>query len=206
MTPTIVPCSKVYRAGDVRVRPVALAVLHWTASPPKAPEAPDEARMRAWLADAERQTSTHIVILRDGRVLQSATLGDRTWHAGGSAWVDPAGHVQKSINMQSIGIDLENVGYVKRAPDGVGFIDGYGGRYRGAEPVKTTVGWFEPYTAAQLASLAEVVRWLSHDLPALRDPRRWVGHSEIQPGKLDPGPLFPWEAVRRLVASAGASA
>lgn len=202
MTPTQVPCSKIYRAGDSRVRPVALAVMHWTGSPPKAPEAPDEARMRTWLADNERQTSTNLVILRDGRVLQAAGLDDRTWHAGGSAWVDPAGVPRQSINGQSIGIDLENVGYVKRSPEGIGFIDGYGGRYRGDQPTKTTAGWFEPYTAAQLASLGEVVRWLVRELPVLRDSRRWVGHCDIQPGKIDPGPIFPWAAVRDL-ASAG---
>lgn len=202
-TPPIkVPCSKVYRAGDHRIRPVALAVMHWTASPPKAPGAADEARMRSWLADDSRQTSTHLVIMRDGRVLQAADLDERTWHAGGSTWTDPDGVRRQSINGQSIGVDLENVGYVKRAPDGVRFVDGYGGRYRGDHPVKTTAGWFEPYTAEQLASLGDVVRWLVCEFPALRDPKRWVGHCEIQPGKIDPGPLFPWASVREL-ASAG---
>ena len=199
MESTHVPCSKVYRAGDSRVRPVALVVLHWTASPPKGPEAPDEARMRAWLADDSRQTSTHLVILRDGRVLQAAELGERTWHAGGSAWTDPKGAVTKSINFQSIGVDLENVGYVKRAPDGVGFVDGYGGRYKGASPVKASGSWCEPYTGVQLVALAAVVRWIAESIPALREPVRWVGHSEIQPGKMDPGPLFPWHEVRAIV-------
>jgi N-acetyl-anhydromuramyl-L-alanine amidase AmpD len=197
-----VPCAKVYRQADRRVLPVALAVVHWTGSPPKAPEAPDEARMRAWLADNERQTSTHLVILRDGRVLQAAALTERTWHAGGSTWTDPDGKTMQSINGRSIGIDLENVGFLRRAPDGVGFVDGYGGRYKGADPTRTPVGWHEPYTAAQIASMAETVRWLVHELPVLHDPRRWVGHCDIQAGKSDPGPLFPWPAVRKLAAEA----
>ena len=206
MTPIRVPCSKVYRASDSRVRPVALAVMHWTASPPKAPGAADETRMRAWLADTSRQTSTHLVILRDGRVLQAADLAERTWHAGGSTWIAPNGVPTKSVNAQSIGVDMENVGYVKRAPDGVGFIDGYGGRYLGADPVKAAGMWWEPYTPAQLASLDAVVRWLAMEIPALLDPRRWAGHSEIQPGKLDPGPLFPWESVRASVADVATAA
>ena len=206
MTPIRVPCSKVYRASDSRVRPVALAVMHWTASPPKAPGASDETRMRAWLADTSRQTSTHLVILRDGRVLQAADLTERTWHAGGSTWIAPNGVPTKSVNAQSIGVDLENVGYVKRAPDGVGFLDGYGGRYQGDPPVKADGMWWEPYTPAQLASLDAVVRWLAMEIPALLDPRRWTGHSEIQPGKLDPGPLFPWESVRRTIAAVATAA
>lgn len=200
-----VPCSKVYRANDSRVLPVALAVIHWTASPPTAPEAPNEARMRAWLADDERQTSTHLVILRDGRVLQAADLTERTWHAGGSTWIDPRGVAKRSINFRSIGIDLENVGYVRRAPDGVGFIDGYGGRYKGAEPVKAAGGWFEPYTGVQLVALAAVVRWVAESVPVLRDPARWVGHSDIQHGKIDPGPLCPWAEIRRVVTESNAA-
>lgn len=198
-------CHKVYRANDNRVMPVALAVLHWTASPPRAPEAPDEARVRAWLADGSRASSTHLVILRDGLVLQAAGLDERTWHAGGSTWTGPDGVARKSINLQSIGIDLENVGYVRRAPEGEGFIDGYGGRYKGATPVRAAGGWYEPYTPAQLASLSNVVHWLARTLPVLRDPARWVGHSQIQTGKVDPGPLFPWQAVQGIAASAGSS-
>lgn len=206
MTPTRVPCSKVYRAEDYRVRPVALAVMHWTASPPKGPGEADETRVRAWLANNERQSSTHLVILRDGRVLQAAGLDERTWHAGGSTWIAPNGVPTKSVNAQSVGVDLENVGYVKRAPDGHGFVDGYGGRYIGAQPVKADGIWWEPYTPEQLASLTDVVRWLAMEIPALLDIRRWVGHSDIQIGKTDPGPLFPWESVRNTIADVGTAA
>lgn len=197
-----VHCPKVYKANDARVRPVSLAVVHWTASPPKAPDAPDEARMRAWLADTGRQSSTHLVILRDGRVLQAAGLDERTWHAGGAVWHGPDGEV-RGVNMRSIGIDMENVGPVRRAPDGAGFIDAYGGTYRGAPPTRTGNIWHEPYTTEQIASLADVVRWVVREIPVLRDPARWVGHADIQVGKTDPGPLMPWAAVRSLAENVG---
>jgi N-acetyl-anhydromuramyl-L-alanine amidase AmpD len=99
---------------------------------------------------------------------------------------------------------MENVGFLRRAPDGVGYVDGYGGRYRGAPPVKTSLGWFEPYTTAQIAALADVARAIVREAPILHDGARWVGHSDVQPGKSDPGPLFPWDALRALVAKDGA--
>lgn len=201
MNPILVPCSKHYGARDRRVRPVALAVAHWTASPPRGPGLPDPARVKAWLANAKVQSSTHFVIMRDGSLLQAASLDERTWHAGGSEWTDPAGVEHDHINAESIGFDLENVGPVYMDPGGVGFVDSYHGVYKGAEPVKVGRGLFEPYTPAQLATLDEFVRWLAGQIPALRDPARWVGHQHIMSTKIDPGPLFPWEAVRAAIAS-----
>ena len=195
-----VPCSKLYRAHDSRVRPVAVAVVHWTASPPRGPGVADPARIKAWLADNSRETSTGFTILRDGVILQAADLDERTWHAGGSVWRDSVGAEHRGVNLQSIGFDLENVGPVRKSPAGDGWIDAYGGRYKGAEPTKTGRGYFEPYTPAQLAALDEFVRWLAAHVPILRDPARWTGHENIQPGKLDPGPLFPWAAVRAAVS------
>jgi N-acetyl-anhydromuramyl-L-alanine amidase AmpD len=204
MNISIAPCHKVYRVTDSRVRPVELAVAHWTASPPKAPGKADPDRIRAWLADEEREQSTHLIILRDGDVIQGARFNERTWHAGGSRWTDPSGVTAGGVNYRSIGIDLENVGFLKKSPKGDGsFIDGYGGRYKGATPKKTGRGYFEPYTPAQLVTLDEVVRWVALEVAVLRDPRRWVGHESIQPGKSDPGPLFPWSAVQAAVASVG---
>ncbi len=198
-----VPCKKLYRASDKRVEPVQLAVLHWTASPPKAPEAADPERMRRWLADTNRQQSTHFIILRDGSIMQAASLQERTWHAGGAFWpCPPTVGKPGGVNLRSIGIDLENVGYLSKKPQGSGFIDGYGGTYRGATPVKVGPQFFEPYTAPQLTSLETLALWLLEEMPVLRDQSkctRWVGHSKIQPGKSDPGPLFPWKRLEELI-------
>jgi N-acetyl-anhydromuramyl-L-alanine amidase AmpD len=155
--------------------------------------------MRAWLADDERQTSTHFVILRDGRILQAAELTERTWHSGGSTWVDPAGRARRGVNAMSIGIDLENVGILRRAPGGGGFIDGYGGAYKGAAPLKIGDVWCEPYTPAQAEQVVALAAQLAAQVRALRDGRRWVGHCDIQIGKADPGPAMPWAALRAAV-------
>ncbi len=190
---------KKYAAGDPRVQPVALAVVHWTASPPRHPGDANEARMRAWLADESRGSSTHFIVLRDGRVIQAADLDERTWHAGGSTWIDPSGRAVKSVNERSIGIDMECVGYLRRSPAGA-FADGYGGAYHGAAPVVVNRQWLEPYTRQQSVAIVELARDLARQLPVLRDRVRWVGHCDVKAGKPDPGPHFPWEAVCAAVA------
>lgn len=191
-----VPCRKIYRAADPRVLPVELAVVHWTASPPRGPGVSDSLRIERWLADDARQTSTHFVVLRDGAIVQAADLTERTWHAGGSEW-RRAGRV----NGRSIGIDLENVGPVARADVPGGWVDSYHGVYRGVLPVHAAGRDWEPYAAAQIASALELAAWIAHELPVLRDPMRWVGHCDIRGAKLDPGPLFPWGALRAAIAA-----
>jgi len=85
----------VYPAGDRRVRPIDLAVIHWTASPyqQRGPMGADYPRIRSWGRGERGQTSTHFTVMRDGRVLQLAPLSARCWHAGGSKTADGRGDV-----------------------------------------------------------------------------------------------------------------
>ena len=57
-----------------------------------------------------------------------------------------------------------------------------------------------PYTDAQYASLAALVRALLATYPTLA-AERIAGHSDIAPGrKTDPGPAFDWARFRQLLA------
>ena len=51
-----------------------------------------------------RRVSTHVVIRRDGQIIQYVPFGARAWHAGGSEYQG-----RKGCNDFSIGIELEGV-------------------------------------------------------------------------------------------------
>lgn len=57
----------------------------------------------------------------------------------------------------------------------------------------------EPFTEAQYAELATLVRSILAAHPAITE-ERVVGHADIAPGrKTDPGPLFDWVALRTAI-------
>ena len=59
-----------------------------------------------------------------------------------------------------------------------------------------------PYTAAQYATLVELIVCLRRTYPTLSHAAI-VGHSDIAPGrKTDPGPSFDWSRLRGMLAAA----
>lgn len=106
--------------------------------------------------------------------------------------VDRIAHHVRGYNARSVGIELVNLG---RYPDW------FDSRFQDMQ---------EPYTVAQIASLANLLQELRELLPALR----WIaGHEALDtsrvaasddPGKevfrkRDPGPLFPWSDVLQKI-------
>lgn len=58
----------------------------------------------------------------------------------------------------------------------------------------------QPYETVQYQVLADICKALLNAYPAL-NPQRFVGHSDIAPGrKTDPGPHFEWARLRALLA------
>jgi N-acetyl-anhydromuramoyl-L-alanine amidase len=58
-----------------------------------------------------------------------------------------------------------------------------------------------PYRAIQYSQLAQTIIALKQVYRAIT-PNRIVGHADIAPGrKTDPGPVFDWERLRRLLQS-----
>lgn len=110
-------------------------------------------------------------------------------------WVDYArvAHHTRGWNPRSIGIELVNLG---RWPDWM-------------DSRSQTMD--EPYTAAQIDALIDLLRGLQKRLPGLR----WIaGHEDLDTDmvpasndssklvhrKRDPGPLFPWREVEAAIA------
>lgn len=140
--------------------------------------------------------SAHLVLGRDGRIVQLAPFNVVTWHAGVSAWAGVTG-----LNSASIGLEMDNAGA----------LDEVGGRHFTwfrqeipPEQVQVAVhkhggplrGW-HAYTGAQIERALELAELLVAHY-GLEDV---LGHEDIAPGrKSDPGPAFPLEALRARVA------
>lgn len=133
--------------------------------------------------------SAHVVIDRDGSGTQLVPFDTVANHAGISEWQGFVG-----LNRHSIGIELVNVGYVRKRADGRWRTD-LGGLVKSSEVIVARhrnggeeLGW-QTYPADQLECAMDLCRAL---LPAYPSLRGITGHDYISPGrKLDPGPAFP---------------
>jgi N-acetyl-anhydromuramyl-L-alanine amidase AmpD len=127
--------------------------------------------------------------------LQLAPFEDRTWHAGkGAVWRGIEG-----VNVRSIGIDVDNLGFLTRK--GSLFLDAYGTTYNGLAPFLAADGsYWEPYREESIRELCAHLRRLADLFPIVRtDPDRLLPHSAVKQGKSDTGPAFPWDEIRSAV-------
>lgn len=191
--------------GAAREKPPIIIVLHYTAGW-------NAKASRNWLmgkagGTANRGSSAHIVIDRDGAAWQIAPFNRTAWHAGPSRYGTLEG-----INHYSVGIEFANVGWLK--PNGLGdFVDAYGkrfsprmlekaGGYMLAPHARVGSGEFawQSYPEAQLLTGLDVVQALVNAYPI----QAIVSHEEIDTRgwKTDPGPAFPMERFRMLLGEA----
>lgn len=172
-----------------KLRPKFL-VMHYTAGR----SADASAR---WLCNPIAKASAHVVIGRDGTVIQLVPFDIVAWHAGASSWKDGTRKLV-GMNKHSIGIELDNPGKLVR--QGAGFRSlSLGTEYSESEVIVAThkhqsapAGW-HVYPTAQLEAAFEVASLLVQHY-ALKDV---LGHEDIAPHrKSDPGPAFPMDSFR----------
>jgi len=137
--------------------------------------------------------STHLVIGRDGRVIQMVPFNYAAYHSGIGAWEG-----DDRINYKSIGIELDNAGrvsldekgnWVKRKhiipADRVKLA-----RHR-SDPVDRH---YEDYTPIQLETAKRVAQALVKKYELIDI----IGHDDISPDRrYDPGPCFPMKEWRK---------
>ncbi len=180
-----------------------LLVVHFTAGA--------SARSSAeWFDDPDNPgSSAHLVIDRDGSVIQCVPFDTIAWHAGRSTWKGLDG-----LNRHALGIELANWGDLVRR--GAGWASGTGvaipdpvlAIHKNGNPdgSRTPIGW-EPFPDPQVQSLVAIAR----QLVAAYGIEEIVGHDDIAPTrKWDPGPAFDMARVRAQVfggraAEAGAA-
>jgi N-acetylmuramoyl-L-alanine amidase len=168
--------------GGSAMRTRRFLVIHFTAGASAA------SSIEWWRKPAARGASAHIVIDRDGTLIQCRPFNLTCGHAGKSKWRDPkTGQLYTGLNACSIGVELANGG------------DSFPRKFSTLEPVKAAhkhggpVAEWERYTSAQLAACEKVAQTLVKRYK-LDDV---IGHEDIARGrKVDPGPAFPMAALR----------
>lgn len=144
--------------------------------------------------------SAHLVLGRDGRIVQLAAFNTVTWHAGASQWNGIDG-----LNHHAIGIEMDNAGLLSR--EGERFVSWFGKAYPDKE-VRLAEhrhgGGVRPwhhYPEAQIERALELCELLVAHY-RLEDV---LGHEDVARGrKTDPGPAFPLAAVRSRALGRGA--
>jgi N-acetylmuramoyl-L-alanine amidase len=149
-----------------------------------------------WLCNPAAKASAHLVLGREGQIIQLAPFNVVTWHAGISHWAGLTG-----MNGYSIGIEMDNAGVLRRLGDR--YESAFGKVYSASEVVvakhkhgSTEQAW-HAYTEAQMARAFE----LAEVLGAHYGITEVLGHEDIARGrKSDPGPAFPLGSLASRLA------
>jgi len=146
--------------------------------------------------------STHLLIGRDGRVVQFLPFDKVAHHTGFSWWEQ-----ESNLNISSIGIELDNAGLLKKR-------DGSKWFQRKVEipieDVKRAVHWkqyipndkenisgWEIFPQVQLDVALNVVRAIKNRYPSIVEV---LGHDDVNlRNRYDPGPLFPMQDFREAL-------
>ncbi len=160
-------------------------VIHFTAG--RSAESSAE-----WFKDSSAKASAHIVIGRDGKIIQLIDFNKKAWHAGQSKW----GSIN-SFNDNSIGIELDNPGRLTKVDNK--YFSWFKKEYSKDNVVEATHKhenspsyWYE-YTEKQIESCLKLCTLLMSKY----NIQDILGHDDIAPfRKNDPGPLFPMENFR----------
>jgi N-acetylmuramoyl-L-alanine amidase len=147
------------------------------------------------LCDPRSKASAHLVVGRDGSVVQLIPFDNIAWHAGKSSYQGRVG-----LNKYSIGIEIDNAGRLTKSVKG--YTSWFGREYPEAEVIEAvhrnekTPDYWHRYSEEQIQSSQEICSELIESYPI----STIVGHEEISPGrKSDPGPAFPLDKLRERV-------
>lgn len=161
-----------------------------------------------WLTTRRSRASAHVVIgNKPGEIIQLAEFTQRAWHAGPSEWKG-----YSSLNSHSNGIEITNVGWLKKLSDGR-YKDWAGNTYREGEGYlkdrdllaqpHPRVGSGMLYWPSYLPWQIEIAEEVTEAIVDTYDIEDIVSHEEIDTRgwKTDPGPQFPMQDFRRLLGN-----
>jgi N-acetylmuramoyl-L-alanine amidase len=164
-------------------------IIHYTAGS----SAESSARS---LSDPQIGASAHLVIGRDGKIIQLVPFNVIAHHAGPSSYKG-----RKGFNKYSIGIEIDNAGKLTKM--GKVFSSWFGKTYPENQVLEavhrneSVPSFWHTYTEKQITLTEEICKLLieKYNISVI------LGHEEISPvRKIDPGPAFPLDKLReRLI-------
>jgi N-acetylmuramoyl-L-alanine amidase len=145
--------------------------------------------------------SAHVLLERDGGLIQTVAFDRKAFHAGASFWKGV-----RFLNNHSIGIEVCNYGWLERRSDGTFQRSSRFGATPVFEPEQVIVsdhknGWprdvgWEIFPSEQLRVLQELCQALLRAYPSIKEI---VGHDDISPDrKQDPGAAMPLDHLQIL--------
>jgi N-acetylmuramoyl-L-alanine amidase len=147
------------------------------------------------LCNPSSKASAHVVVGRDGSIVQLVPFDTISWHAGKSSHGGRSG-----FNKYSIGIEIDNAGRLTKGPGG--YTAWFGQTYSETDVIEaihrneSTPSFWHRYTEDQIDAVIELCLVLvdSYSVSEI------LGHEEIAPArKVDPGPAFPLDKLRERV-------
>jgi len=194
----LVGCRQV-KSPNFNERPqwsnVSLLVVHGISLPPGEYGGPyiDQLFCNSLSADehpyfkdlCKLKVSSHLLIRRDGELVQYVPFDKRAWHAGRSSYAE-----RENCNDFSIGIELEGVDHV--AYEKIQY-------QKLAELSALLINVYPEITAAQPSNINAPKASTAKTYMPISDANI-VGHSDIAPGrKTDPGSSFDWRYFQSLL-------
>lgn len=198
----VIPDSNFWK-DRIDVWPVHGVVQHYTAGG-------NGRSMAKWLASKTAKASAHILICRDGHIIQQVRFRDRAFHAGEkmSKGFWRGAKQPTNVNHFTIGIENSNYGWIEKSDNDGRFYTRAGRPYNGPAPVRA-IGhdgverWWEPFTDKLIEANIKVLKVAVSMFPAITR-ENVVSHSSISPHrKWDPGPLWPTDYVLDAVFGSG---
>ena len=153
-------------------------VIHFTSG------ASGQSSINFWKTPDAKGASAHLVIERDGTVIQCRPFNRTCGHAGKSRWKGFDG-----LNACSIGIELANAGDNAKLAAKWSKLPLFKARHKNGGPVQDWEAYPEEQIQACIqVAQAIVARYKLDDV---------IGHDDIAPDrKNDPGPAFPMGRLR----------
>ena len=141
--------------------------------------------------DPDIKASCHLIIDRDGAVVQLDDFSCIMWHAGKSKWKG-----KSNLNYYSIGIELVNWGYLRKSTTKPVYYTWTNNELIDTQVLNDNGTYWEEYTTIQIGKFIDVCQLLKRKY----NINDLLGHNQISPKrKVDPGPAFPLNRIRTLL-------